>query len=191
MLHSYTHENIRKPEALHGLCISKQESNDTFIFPGIHVYSRNYVIVTELTRFFYLFNRKFFRWTIKVPLFRSEFYLQLTLPKLIQSNLESRFMNTFKLHSRIQSGSPACAGLQVVTQSWYRTHTVPKLLTLSSWITGACHYTRLKNGNIRTICGICSKLIIKTDVNDIALMFLLLALNRFQTLWWQVAWRKY
>ena len=31
---------------------------------------------------------------------------------------------------------------RTVTPNWYRTHTVPKFGLLSSWITGACHYTR-------------------------------------------------
>ena len=29
--------------------------------------------------------------------------------------------------------------------NWYRTHTVSKFGLLSSWITGACHYTRLRD----------------------------------------------
>ena len=32
---------------------------------------------------------------------------------------------------------------RTVTPNWYRTHSVPKFGLQSSWMTGACHYTRL------------------------------------------------
>ena len=83
----------------------------------------------------------------------SFFYPQLTFRYLIQPDLEFRFIVRSQL-GPVFSQAPLLVldyrwshnpptYRRTVTTNWYQTNTVPKFGPQSSWITGACHYTRL------------------------------------------------